>query len=95
MFFFLVLILGLNLADIILTLVALDHKGGKEFNPIVRSAMDLFGDHFWIWKVGLVSVCSVLLCLHSKIKRVEFLISALGCIYVLLIAYQMFFIHYR
>ncbi len=86
-FFFLVLILGLNILDSLFTMMILDLKG-LEVNPIVRAAMDLYGSNFWIWKFGLVSLCTVLLCMHSKYRAVKGIIIALSSIYLTVVLYQ-------
>jgi len=41
------LIVGLNVLDAFFTMVILD-QGGREVNPIVRAAMDTWGERFWI-----------------------------------------------
>jgi hypothetical protein len=89
LFLFLVLILGLNILDVLFTMIILDHKGW-EFNPVVRSVMNIYGDGFWIWKFAIVSVSLVLLCLHNKFKPVKQIIIALSLIYLLNILYQIF-----
>ena len=86
---FLVLILGLNVLDVLFTMMILDNKGW-EFNPIVRSVMNIYGDGFWIWKFAIVSVSLVLLCLHNKFKHVKYIIVGLSLIYLLNILYQVF-----
>jgi len=89
LFFFLILILGLNVLDALFTVMILDMKGW-EANPIVRSVMTLHGNQFWIWKFGIVSTCLVLLCIHSKFKRVEGIIIGISAIYIAVIVYQIF-----
>jgi hypothetical protein len=93
LFFFVILILGLNVLDVLLTVMILDLKGW-ELNPIARSVIDIHGDKFWIWKFGIVSVSLVLLCLHSKFKPVRAVIVALSSIYVLVVIYQIFLLLY-
>ena len=87
LFFFVILILGLNVLDVLLTVMILDSKGW-EWNPIVRSVIEAHGDRFWIWKFAIVSVSLILLCLHSKFKPVRTIIVALCSIYLLVILYQ-------
>ena len=94
LFFFLVLLLGLNILDALLTMMILDLKG-SEANPIVRSVMALHGERFWIWKFGLVATCLVLLCLHSKFRRVREIIIGLSAVYLMVILYQIWLILYR
>lgn len=89
LFFFLILILGLNLLDAFFTMMILDLKGW-EANPIVRSVMDTYGNHFWIWKFTVVSTCLTLLCLHSRFRRVKAMIVAISSIYLTVVLYQIF-----
>jgi len=83
----LVLILALNVLDVLFTLTILN-AGGYEINPVVGSAIDLWGDRFWIWKFGLSSACVILLCLHSRFRLVEKAILGITVIYVTLALYQ-------
>ena len=89
LFFFLILIVGLNILDVVFTMMILDHKGW-EFNPIVQSVMNVHGDRFWIWKFTIVSFCLTLLCIHSHFKRVKQVIVGISVIYLLTILYQLF-----
>ena len=88
LFFVPVIILGLNILDLIFTLIILDH----EFTPVASSAIDVYGDRFWVWKYGIVSACLLLLCLHSKFKRVGTLILVTGSFYVGVVLYQLFLV---
>jgi Domain of unknown function (DUF5658) len=87
--FFLVLIVGLNILDALFTLMILDLKGW-EANPVVRSVIDVYGTGFWIWKFSIVSFSLTLLCLHSRFRLVKEVIIAIGCLYMVVIAYQIF-----
>ncbi len=89
LFFFLVAIIGLNILDAFLTMLILELKGW-EANPVVRSVMDLYGTEFWIWKFFIVSVSIILLCLHSKFRLVREIIVAISCLYIMVVAYQVF-----
>jgi hypothetical protein len=89
LFFFLVLIIGLNVLDALFTLMILDLKGW-EANPIVLSVIDLYGTEFWIWKFSIVSVSLALLCLHSRFRLVKEIIIAIGCLYLMVVVYQVF-----
>ncbi|OGQ01429.1 MAG: hypothetical protein A2026_02805 [Deltaproteobacteria bacterium RBG_19FT_COMBO_46_12] len=89
LFFFLVLILGLNILDAFFTLMILDLKGW-EANPVVRSVIDLYGTKFWIWKFSIVSFSIALLCLHGRFRLVKEVIIAIGCIYIVVVIYQIF-----
>jgi len=94
LFFILVLIVGLNVLDSLLTMTILE-RGGWELNPIVQSVMDLCGEKFWVWKFGMVSLCVVLLCLHSRFKRVMAVCIGSGLIYLAVILYQIVLIVYQ
>ncbi len=85
--FFLLLIVGLNILDALFTMMILDY-GGWEVNPIVRSAIEVYGDHFWVWKFCIVSVNVFLLCLHSKFKYVKKIILGICLVYLAIILYQ-------
>jgi len=87
LFFLIVLIVGLNVIDAWLTMMILE-DGGWEMNPIVRSAIQTYGDKFWIWKFGIVSVPLVLLCLHSKFRSATVAILGVGIVYVAAILFQ-------
>jgi hypothetical protein len=83
----LVLILVLNVLDVLFTLTILD-AGGCEVNFVVGSAIALWGDRFWIWKLALSSFCIVLLCLHSNFRYARRAIIGTAIIYVALAIYQ-------
>jgi len=83
----LLLILALNVLDVLFTLTILN-AGGCEANPVVGSAIGLWGDRFWIWKFGLSSTCVTLLCLHSGFRPVGKAILGIAVIYVTLALYQ-------
>lgn len=89
LFFFLILILGLNILDAFFTMMILDSKGW-EANPVVRSVIEIHGNNFWIWKFFIVSICLMLLCLHSRFKRVREIILAISSIYLTVVGYQIF-----
>ena len=89
LFFFLISIVGLNVLDAFLTLLILDLKGW-EANPVVNSVITLYGIKFWIWKFFIVSVSLVLLCLHSRFRLVREIIVAIGCLYIMVVVYQIF-----
>ena len=85
--FFLILIVGLNILDSLFTMIILEF-GGWEVNPLVRPAMEVFGDHFWVWKFLLVSFNLVLLCLHSRFGYVNKGILWITIMYLGVIFYQ-------
>ena len=95
LFIILVSIIALNVLDAFLTMIILEEKGNWEINPIVQSVMDLCGEKFWVWKFAVVSSSIVLLCLHSRFKRVMAVCIGSGFIYLAVIVYQIFLIAYQ
>jgi hypothetical protein len=93
LFFFLISIIGLNVLDAFFTLMILDLKGW-EANPVVQSVINLYGTKFWIWKFSIVSISLALLCLHSRFRLVRELIVAVGCLYFMVVVYQIFLLLY-
>ncbi len=85
--FFLILIVGLNILDSLFTMIILEF-GGWEVNPIVRTAMDVYGDQFWVWKFLLVSFNLIVLCLHSKFRLINKIIPGITLAYLGVIIYQ-------
>jgi hypothetical protein len=69
--------------------------GDQEFNPFVRSFLELHGDMFWIWRFVVVSVALVLLYLHRGFMMIRRMVIAIGLIYVVIVVYQMYLILYR
>jgi hypothetical protein len=94
LFLILVLIIGLNVLDALITMMILE-LGGRELNPIVQSVMDLCGEKFWVWKFAIVSLSMVLLCLHSRFKPVLAVCIGSGFIYLAVLFYQIFLIAYQ
>jgi len=94
LFFLMVLILGLNILDSLFTMMILD-LGGQEFNPFVRSFIELHGDMFWVWRFVIVSVALILLYLHRGFIRVRRMIITIGLIYIVIVIYQMYLILYH
>lgn len=82
-----ILIFGLNCLDSFFTWVILKN-GGRELNPLVASTINLWGENFWVWKLAIVSFCSIILCLHSQFKRVKIAIFLLCFLYLGLVFYQ-------
>ena len=91
LFFILILILGLNILDAILTMIVLAHNGW-EVNPLVRSAIEVYGDKFWIWKFGIVAGALIFLCLHSKFRQTKILLLGVCSVYIAVVVYQVFLI---
>jgi len=93
LFFFIVLILALNILDSLFTMMILD-LGGRELNPIVRSIMALHGDRFWIYKFLMVSGSLVFMCLHRGFKLLRGIVIVIASIYLIIVLYQVFLIAY-
>ena len=77
MFFMAVLIMSLNITDAFFTEIIIAH-GGWEVNPISRAAIATFGDHFWLWKHGVVSLAVIMLSshIHLRVARVCLAVAA-------------------
>ena len=77
MFFMAVLIMSLNITDAFFTEIIIAH-GGWEVNPIARAAIATFGDHFWLWKHGVVSLAVIMLSshIHLRVARVCLAVAA-------------------
>ena len=77
MFFMAVLIMSLNITDAFFTEIIIAH-GGWEVNPIARAAIATFGDHFWLWKHGVVSLAVIMLSshIHLRVARVCLTVAA-------------------
>ena len=88
-----ILIVGLNVLDAFQTILLLD-LGGWEVNPIVHSAMQLFGDNFWIWKFFIASASVVVLCLHSKFRKAKPVIVFATILYMLIVFYHCLLIRF-
>jgi hypothetical protein len=93
LFIFLVLIVGLNVLDSLFTMMILD-RGGVEANPFIAAIMEVHGDKFWIFKFCMVSVCLILLCLHSRFKMVKRVIVFLTSVYLAVVIYQICLLRY-
>jgi len=94
LFFFLTLIVGLNILDALFTMIIIE-LNGVEINPIVLSVMQLYGDKFWIWKFAIVSFCLILLCLHIRFGRVKVAVVSISFVYLGVVLYQFFLITYH
>jgi hypothetical protein len=77
MFFMAILIVSLNISDALCTQFIIAH-GGWEVNPIARAAMATFGDHFWLWKHGVVSLAVMMLSsyIHLRMAKVCLAVAA-------------------
>jgi len=91
LFFFLISAVTLNILDAFSTMFILD-LGGWEVNPIVRSAIEVYGDKFWVWKFLIFSACVVLLCLHCKFRRAKLIIVSINIFYIFIVFYNVLLI---
>ncbi len=89
--FMLISVVGLNILDILFTMMILDN-GGWEINPFVRSVIQVYGDGFWIWKFAIVSVSLILICLHSKFRMVLTIISGISIFISMVVLYEIYLI---
>jgi hypothetical protein len=94
LFLILTMALGLNVLDSWFTMMILE-DGGREINPVVGSVIQLYGDGFWVWKFAIVSVCLILLCLHTKFRLVRPAILSISGITIFVVLYQIFLIIWR
>jgi len=88
------LIVGLNVVDALFTMMVLDTKG-IECNPVVDAVIAIHGDDFWIWKFFIVSICAVLLCLHSKFRMVKIVLIGICMIFIVVVAYEISLLVYQ
>lgn len=89
----LILPIGLNILDAWFTMMILN-DGGQEINPLVASAIQLFGYKFWIWKFLMVSIPLILLCIHIKFRGVIPAIIIITAISSIVVLYQIFLFIY-
>jgi hypothetical protein len=83
-----VLVAGLNILDVIFTQMILA-TGGAECNPVVRAAIDVYGDRFWIWKVVGVSSLLVVICLYSRLRLFRAILAGTALLFASVISYQL------
>ena len=83
-----VLVAGLNILDAIFTQLILA-SGGAECNPVVRAAIDVYGDRFWVWKVAAVSSLLVLMCLYSRLKLFRAILAGTALLFAGVISWQL------
>ncbi len=83
-----VLVAGLNILDVIFTQMILA-TGGIECNPVVRAAIDIYGDRFWIWKVTCVSSLLVLMCMYSRLRLFRAILAGTALLYIVVISWQL------
>jgi hypothetical protein len=92
--FLLIWVVGLNVLDVLFTMMILDN-GGWEVNPVVRAVIEVYGDGFLAWKFTIVSVPLILLCLHSKFRRVLTVIFGISVFMTIVVLYQIYLMIYQ
>lgn len=92
--FLVVLVIGLNVLDALFTTMILELKG-VELNPVVRAVITIHGDKFWIWKFFIVSICLIILCLHSKFRLIKTVLLGICVIFVAVVVYQITLLVYQ
>jgi hypothetical protein len=80
MFFTAILIVSLNISDALCTQFIIAH-GGWEVNPIAQAALATFGDHFWLWKHGVVSLAVIMLSSHIHLRMARVSLAVAACMY--------------
>ena len=93
LFFYLLLIVGLNILDASFTIIILD-RGGLEVNPLIRWAIDSYGDHAWSMKIAVVSCGAILLCLHSHFRMARVSILVIAALLSGVVIYQLLLLRY-
>lgn len=88
-----VLLFGLNVLDALFTMMILEAKG-VELNPVIGAVIAIHGHNFWIWKFFIVSISSILLCLHSKFRMVKTVLVCICTIYIAVVVYQIALLGY-
>ena len=80
-------IVVLNIFDALFTHMILD-CGGTELNPVADWAIATFGNHFIVWKLGVIGCGLLLLCLHSKFLIAKAVIAMAVILYSGVVFYQ-------
>ena len=80
-------IVVLNIFDATFTHVILD-CGGTELNPVAGWAITMFGNHFIVWKLAVIGLGLLLLCLHSKYRLAKAVIAMTVILYSGVVVYQ-------
>jgi hypothetical protein len=90
---FLLLIAGLNVLDALFT-IAIIENGGREINPIVRWAIDSYGDKAWTLKIVAVSCGAIFFCLHSHFRLAKVYIMVIAALLGGVVMYQLLLLRY-
>jgi hypothetical protein len=93
LFFYLLLIAGLNILDAFFTIIILE-SGGREVNPLVRWTIDSYGDNAWSLKFAVVSCGTIFLCLHSHFRMAKVCIIVAAVLFIGVVMYQLLLLRY-
>lgn len=88
-----VLIVGLNILDTLFTIVILA-SGGVELNPLIRWAINTYGDITWIVKFAVVSCGAIILCLHWHFRMAQVSIMVIAVLFSGVVMYQLLLLRY-
>jgi hypothetical protein len=80
-------IVVLNIFDAFFTHLILD-CGGTELNPVADWAITAFGNHFIVWKLAVIGLGLLVLCLHSKYRIARAAIAMTVVLYSGVVLYQ-------
>jgi len=80
-------IVVLNIFDALFTHMILA-CGGTELNPVAGWAITMFGNHFIVWKLAVIGLGLLLLCLHSKYRLAKTVIAMTVALYSGVVLYQ-------
>lgn len=80
-------IVVLNILDALFTHIILD-CGGTELNPVAGWAITMFGHHFIVWKLIVIGLSLLLLCLFSKFRLAKAVIAMAVVLYSGVVLYQ-------
>jgi hypothetical protein len=94
LFFVLLSIIFMSLADAYLTLDALS-AGCKEINPAMNAALGLGKKSFVAIKTVVTGFGLALLCMHKAFPRVRWIILCVLIGYVVLIGYHIYLMQFR
>ncbi|MFH2001822.1 MAG: DUF5658 family protein [Planctomycetota bacterium] len=94
LFFVLLSVIILSLADAYLTLDAMT-AGFRELNPVMNAALGLGKQSFVAIKMLITGLGITLLCMHKTFPRVKLIIFIVVIGYVILIGYHFYLMQFR
>jgi len=90
---FLFLIAGLNVLDVLFT-IAIMESGGREINPLIRWAIDSYGDKAWTLKIVAVSCGAIFLFLHGHFRLAKVYITVIAALLGGVVMYQLLLLRF-